>query len=67
MESIEIKIQKEYSDAMSPFERIIKRIFDVFVALVGIVILFPLFIIIYLIIWLTGGEVFSLFSYHPIL
>lgn len=56
MESIEIKIQKEYSDAMSPFERIIKRIFDVFVALVGIVILFPLFIIIYLIIWLTGGE-----------
>lgn len=57
MESIEIKIQKEYSDAMSPFERIIKRIFDVFVALVGIVILFPLFIIIYLIIWLTGGEV----------
>lgn len=56
MESIEIKIQKEYSDAMSPFERIIKRIFDVFVALVGIVILFPLFVIIYLIIWLTGGE-----------
>ena len=41
---------------MSPFERIIKRIFDVFVALVGIIVLFPLFVIIYVIIWFTGGE-----------
>ena len=56
MESIETKIQEEYSDAMSPFERIIKRIFDVFVALVGIIVLFPLFVIIYIIIWFTGGE-----------
>ena len=56
MESIETKIQEEYSDAMSPFERIIKRIFDVFVALVGIIVLFPLFVIIYVIIWFTGGE-----------
>ena len=56
MESIETKIQEEYSDAMSPFERIIKRIFDVFVALVGIIVLLPLFVIIYVIIWFTGGE-----------
>lgn len=56
MESIETKIQEEYSDAMSPFERIIKRIFDVFVALVGIIVLFPLFVIIYVIIGFTGGE-----------
>ena len=56
MESIETKIQEEYSDAMSPFERIIKRIFDVFVALVGIIVLFPVFVIIYVIIWFTGGE-----------
>lgn len=56
MESIETKIQEEYSDAMSPFERIIKRIFDVFVALVGIIVLFPLFVIIYVIICFTGGE-----------
>ena len=56
MESIETKMQEEYSDAMSPFERIIKRIFDVFVALVGIIVLFPLFVIIYVIIWFTGGE-----------
>ena len=56
MESIETKIQEEYSDAMSPFERISKRIFDVFVALVGIIVLFPLFVIIYVIIWFTGGE-----------
>lgn len=56
MESIDTKIQKEFNDAMSPFERMIKRMFDVFVALVGIVVLSPLFVIIYVTIWLTGGE-----------
>lgn len=56
MESIDTNIQKEYNDAMSPFERMVKRIFDVFVALVGIIVLSPLFVIIYVMIWFTGGE-----------
>lgn len=46
----------EYKDAMSGFERFLKRLFDFAAALCGIVVLSPILLIIYLIVWFTGGE-----------
>lgn len=46
----------EYKDAMSGFERFLKRLFDFTAALCGIVVLSPILLIIYLIVWFTGGE-----------
>ena len=47
----------EYKDAMSGFERFLKRLVDFGAALCGIVILSPLFLLVFLVIWIAGGSV----------
>lgn len=46
----------EYEDAMSGFERFIKRLTDFLVALCGIVLLSPIFLLIFVVIWVAGGD-----------
>lgn len=46
----------EYEDAMSGFERFIKRLADFLVALCGIVLLSPIFLLIFVVIWVAGGD-----------
>lgn len=49
-------VVQEYKDAMSGFERFLKRLFDFMAAFCGIVVLSPVFVIIYVAIWVTGGN-----------
>ena len=49
-------IGQEYKDAMSGFERSLKRMFDFTSALCGIVLLSPLFLVVFFVIWATGGN-----------
>ena len=49
-------IEQEYKDAMSGFERSLKRMFDFTSALCGIVLLSPLFLVVFFVIWATGGN-----------
>lgn len=46
----------EYKDAMSGFERFLKRLVDFVAALCGIVILSPVFLLVFLLICLAGGS-----------
>lgn len=46
----------EYEDAMSGFERSLKRMIDFSAALCGILLLSPLFLVVYLVIWIAGGD-----------
>lgn len=47
----------EYRDAMNACERGIKRLIDIFAAFLGLIILSPLFLIIFCILLLAGGSV----------
>ena len=49
-------VEQEYKDAMSGFERSLKRMFDFTSALCGIVLLSPLFLVVFFVIWATGGN-----------
>ena len=46
----------DYHDAMNAWERAIKRLIDIIVSFWGIIILWPLLILIYLIVLLSGGS-----------
>lgn len=51
------KTTTQYNDAMSSFERGVKRIIDFTFALCCIVVLSPLLLLIYLLVFLSGGDV----------
>jgi len=46
----------EYEDAMSGFERFLKRLVDFVAALCGIVVLSPVLLLVFLLIWMSGGD-----------
>lgn len=46
----------EYKDAMSGFERFVKRSVDFIAAFCGIAVLLPVLLFIYVVIWLAGGD-----------
>lgn len=46
----------EYKDAMSVFERFVKRLVDIVAALCGIVVLSPILLLVYVVIWIAGGN-----------
>lgn len=46
----------EYKDAMSGFERFVKRSVDFVAAFCGIAVLLPVLLFIYVVIWLAGGD-----------
>lgn len=47
----------ECHDAMNAWERAVKRLIDILVSFSGIIILSPIFILVYLVILVTGGSV----------
>ena len=47
----------EYHDAMNACERAVKRLIDILVSLFGIIVLSPIFILVYLVILIAGGSV----------
>ena len=47
----------EYHDAMNACERAVKRLIDIIVSLCGIVVLSPVFVLVYLVILVAGGSV----------
>ena len=47
----------EYHDAMNACERAVKRLIDIIVSLCGIIILSPVFVLVYLVILIAGGSV----------
>lgn len=59
MKDIEIKADLEvadYKDAMSGIERFFKRLIDFLAAFLGILILSPILLLVFLLIWLAGGD-----------
>jgi len=59
MKDIEIKADLEvadYKDAMSGIERFLKRLIDFLAAFFGILILSPILLLVFLLIWLAGGD-----------
>lgn len=46
----------EYKDSMNGFQRFIKRTFDIFFSFLGIIVLSPLYILIYLCFLFSGGK-----------
>lgn len=59
MKDIEIKADLEvadYKDAMSGIERFLKRLIDFLAAFCGILLLSPILLLVYLLIWLAGGD-----------
>lgn len=59
MENIQTQtdiVVTEYKDAMSGFERFIKRAVDFTAALCGIIVLSPILLLVYIVIWLAGGN-----------
>ena len=46
----------EYNDAMSSFERVIKRLIDIIVSFCGIVVLSPVLVLVWIAISCTGGN-----------
>ena len=51
------KAEKQYIDAMTGFERCVKRIIDFTFALCCIVVLSPLLLVISILVFLSGGDV----------
>ena len=47
----------EYHDAMNAWGRAVKRLIDIIVSLLGLILLSPLLLLIYLVIWFAGGSV----------
>ena len=59
MGDIQIRTQievLEYKDAMSGFERFVKRSIDFIAALCGIAVLSPVLLLVYVVIWVAGGD-----------
>ena len=59
MGDIQVRAQVEvleYKDAMSGFERFVKRSIDFIAALCGIVVLSPVLLFVYVVIWIAGGD-----------
>ena len=59
MENVQVPAQVEvleYKDAMSGFERFVKRSVDFIAAFCGIAVLLPVLLFIYVVIWLAGGD-----------
>ena len=56
MQSNKSRALEEYDDAMNSFERATKRLIDIVVSFCGIVVLFPLLLIIWLLVLCTGGK-----------
>ena len=56
MQSNKSRALEEYDDAMNSFERAMKRLIDIVVSFCGIVVLFPLLLIIWLLVLCTGGK-----------
>ena len=46
----------EYDDAMNPFERMLKRMIDVVASFFGIVLFFPIFLLVGIFVACTGGK-----------
>ena len=46
----------EYHDAMNVCGRVVKRLIDILVSLLGIIVLSPIFILVYLVILIAGGN-----------
>lgn len=56
IQSRETVVLVEYRDAMNACERAVKRLIDVMVSFFGIIILSPVFVLVYLIILVAGGN-----------
>lgn len=56
MQSSEAVVSTEYHDAMNSVERAIKRLIDIIVSFCGIVVLFPLLVLMWIVISCTGGS-----------
>ena len=56
MQSCETVALKEYNDAMSSFERVMKRLIDIIVSFCGIVVLSPVLVLVWIAISCTGGN-----------
>lgn len=57
MQSVEADILVSYNDAMNVFERFVKRLIDIFVSFFGIILLSPVLLLIFCVIWIAGGNV----------
>lgn len=56
MQSVEADILVSYNDAMNVFERSVKRLIDIFVSFFGIILLSPVLLLIFCVIWIAGGN-----------
>lgn len=59
MEDIQVRTEMEmldYKDAMSGFERFVKRSIDFVAAFCGIAVLLPILLLVYMVIWIAGGD-----------
>ncbi len=56
MQSNKSRALEEYDDSMNSFERATKRLIDIVVSFCGIVLLFPVLLIIWLLVLCTGGK-----------
>ena len=59
MEDIQVRTEIEmldYKDAMSGFERFVKRSIDFVAAFCGIAVLLPILLLVYMVIWIAGGD-----------
>ena len=56
MQSCETVALKEYNDAMSSYERVMKRLIDIIVSFCGIVVLSPVLVLVWIAISCTGGN-----------
>ena len=57
VQSYGIVARGEYHDAMNACERAVKRLIDILVSLSGIIVLSPVFVLVYLVILIAGGSV----------
>ena len=58
MQNDKMEIQNEYKDAMNGVERMVKRMIDFTISLSGIIVLLPIYILIYIMVLVfSGGEV----------
>lgn len=56
IQSLETAANIEFHDAMNACQRAVKRLIDIIVSLLGIILLSPVFILVYLTILVTGGS-----------
>ena len=56
MQEYKDKTIVEYNDAMNSFERMLKRMIDVIASFCGLVVLSPILLLVWVVIWCTGGK-----------